>query len=480
MNQPQMPILQTLIDFQSNGPVSFHVPGHKNGALFPARARPYFDAILPLDMTEVSGLDDLHAPNGMIRDAETLAAEFFGADHTFFLVGGTTAGNLAMLLATCYPGDYVIVQRDCHKSITNGLELAGARPVFIAPDYDALSGLYGAPRYATLKEALTIYPSAKAVVFTYPDYFGKTFAIKEMIELIHAYDIPVLVDEAHGVHFAIQDERFPASSLSFGADIVVQSAHKMAPAMTMASYLHIRSDIVSKENVAHFLQILQSSSPSYPLLASLDIARTFMQTLTSSDVTDILSSMQNLRERFNQLSASDVLEPSSTDDPLKLTLKMKCGYSGREVATLFEEEGLYPELATDRHILFIHGLAPFTSNEKLEKAIRNVQEKLKSRPYRAIMDADNIFTHPIAELVLTYAEMTSRRIKHIPYEQAEGSIAAEAIIPYPPGIPILFRGERISEWHLKQIRRLHENGATIQKRNQTNQLSVFAEGKEDL
>lgn len=480
MERSQIPILQKLTTFQNNGPLSFHVPGHKNGTIFPDRARPYFDSILPLDMTELPELDDLHAPKGVIRDAEELAADFFGADHTFFLIGGTTAGNLAMLFATCSPGDYVIVQRDCHKSIMNGLELAGAHPVFIAPEYDAESELYLAPSYATLQEALAAYPSAKAVVFTYPDYFGKTFAIKEMIERIHAYDIPVLVDEAHGVHFAVQDERIPASSLSLGADIVVHSAHKMAPAMTMASYLQIRSDFVSKENVAHFLQILQSSSPSYPLLASLDVARAFLETLTSSDIEEILASVRELRKRFHQLSACDVLEPSPTDDPLKVTLKMKRGYAGQEVAALFEAEGIYPELATDKHILFIHGLEPFQSFQKLEKALENVQEKLKSMPYRAIMDADNIFTQSIAELALTYAEMKSSGTKHITYDQAEGAIAAEAIIPYPPGIPILLRGERISEWHLKQIRRLHENGVTIQKRNQTDQLSVFEEGKEDL
>src|SRR5699024_10017786 len=190
MNHHKTPILQTLIAFQEQDPISLHVPGHKNGTIFPEDMHSYFESVLPLDMTELPGLDDLHAPKEMIREAETLAADFFQSDHTFFLVGGSTSGNLAMLLATCSPGDYVIVQRNCHKSIMNGLELRGAHPIFIAPDYDITEGRYLAPGITTLQSALTKYPSAKAVVLTYPDYFGKTFHIKEMIDLAHAYHIP--------------------------------------------------------------------------------------------------------------------------------------------------------------------------------------------------------------------------------------------------------------------------------------------------
>src|SRR5699024_2917698 len=204
------------------------------------------------------------------------------------------------------------------KSIMNGLELAGARPVFIAPDYDKEEDRYLHPHTATLQRALKEYPSAKAVVLTYPDYFGKTFNIEEMIGLSHAYHIPVLVDEAHGVHFAIRDGRIPDSSLSLGADVVVQSAHKMAPAMTMASYLHIRSHFIQYEQVAHYLQMVQSSSPSYPLLASLDIARAFLQSLKHDDIQEVLMTVEKLRKQFSTLSCSTVVKPSVSDDPFKI------------------------------------------------------------------------------------------------------------------------------------------------------------------
>lgn len=295
MDQYQTPIYQTLKRLDETNPISFHVPGHKNGAVFPEQARAYYDSILKLDMTEIPGLDDLHAPTEAIAEAEELAAGFFQADHTFFLVGGSTAGNLAMILATCGVGDKVIVQRNCHKSIMNGLELSGAKPIFIAPEYDATVDRYTNPSMETVHQALETHPDVKAVILTYPDYFGKTYAIKEMIDTAHEYEIPVLVDEAHGVHFAL-GEPFPSSALALGADVVVQSAHKMAPAMTMASLLHINSTFVSKERIAHYLQIIQSSSPSYPLMASLDIARSFLATMKKDEIEKVLQSAAKVKE----------------------------------------------------------------------------------------------------------------------------------------------------------------------------------------
>src|SRR5690625_2352822 len=167
MNQEQIPLYDTLVNFTKQNPISFHVPGHKNGNIFPTKN--FYDRILQLDLTELPGLDDLHSPTGAIAEAQQLAADYFQADHTFFLVGGSTAGNLAMLLTACSSGDKVIVQRNCHKSIMNGLELAGAHPVFISPKYDETVDRYTNPDIHTLKTALKENPDAKAVMLSYPD-----------------------------------------------------------------------------------------------------------------------------------------------------------------------------------------------------------------------------------------------------------------------------------------------------------------------
>lgn len=295
MKQHHTPLFDALQQFHHNQPTSFHVPGHKSGSIFPKQAEDFFASLLSLDLTEIPGLDDLHAPSGVIAKAEDLAAEFFRAVHTFFLIGGSTAGNLAMILATCSAGDKVIVQRNAHKSVMNGLELSGARSIWTAPVFDSSADRYTGPDSVSLKQALDQHPNAKAVVLTYPDYFGCTYSLKEMIDLAHQRKIPVLVDEAHGVHFSL-GEPFPPSAVDLGADVVVQSAHKMAPAMTMAAYLHMKPGLVSKQKIAYYLQMIQSSSPSYPLLASLDLARSFLAEMTSERLEEILLSVKKLNE----------------------------------------------------------------------------------------------------------------------------------------------------------------------------------------
>ncbi|WP_373894518.1 aminotransferase class I/II-fold pyridoxal phosphate-dependent enzyme [Virgibacillus sp. CBA3643] len=461
MRHHHAPLFQTLKQFNDKDPISFHVPGHKNGLLFPNDARKFFDPILKLDMTELPGLDDLHAPTGAIAEAEELAANFFQADHTFSLVGGSTAGNLAMILATCSVGDKVIVQRNSHKSVVNGLELSGARPAFIAPEYDHTVNRYTSTSLGTLREALHEHSDAKAVVLTYPDYFGKTYAIKEMIDIAHAYQIPVLVDEAHGVHFSL-GAPFPSSALDLGADVVVQSAHKMAPAMTMASFLHMKSSLVPKERVAHYLQMIQSSSPSYPLMASLDIARAFLATLKAEEIDKIIRSATKVK---GILGASDHWEIAPTDDPLKITLHMKNGISAKDTATLFEKQNIYPELVTHNQILFIHGLTPFQKFHKLKKAVQNTGDQLKNMDNRATIEVTKLFTQDIQELALSYQEMNQLKSKQVPFHEGIGQIAAEAVIPYPPGIPVILKGEKITRAHVEIIENLIERGIKIQQRD---------------
>ena len=188
-----------------------------------------------------------------------------------------------MILSVCSEGDTVLVQRNCHKSILNGLMLANIMPVFISPEMDMnLSTPAGIDKH-TVRQAFERYPNAKACIFTYPDYYGGTFDLKSIIEIAHQHDSLVLIDEAHGPHFKLGDP-FPLSALNLGADMVVHSAHKILPAMTMGSFLHINSKNVPKAKVEFYLSVLQSSSPSYPIMASLDIARSYLAGFTKEDI----------------------------------------------------------------------------------------------------------------------------------------------------------------------------------------------------
>lgn len=473
-NQQDTPLYTGLTRFSQQHPISFHVPGHKNGAIFPELAKNTFRDILSIDMTELTGLDDLHAPTGIIAEAEQLAAAFFAADRTFFLVGGSTVGNLAMILAVCSAGERIIVQRNSHKSIINGLELCGAVPVFIAPEYDQTAGRYTQPSLDTLRQALRKYPDAKGIVLTYPDYFGKAYKMEQMIQLAHTYDIPVLVDEAHGVHFSLGNP-FPPSAARLGADMVVQSAHKMAPAMTMTAYLHITGKLVAKDRVAHYLQMLQSSSPSYPLMASLDIARSFLATFSQQDKDKVMTSVKQVRACFGQGNAWQLLPATKLDDPLKLTLHIKQGYTGFQVARHFEQSGIYPELATNTQVLFIHGLQPFGELEQLDNAIKHVNDQLKFVEKHATIEVVNQFPQKLDTLAIPYQQMHLHDIVHVSLHQAVDKVAAEAITPYPPGIPLIMMGERVTVEHIKQIKHLIKQGATFQHPDIINSICIFAD-----
>lgn len=276
------PLVQRLVEFKQEKPVSFHVPGHKYGELsgLPQSLR----SALSFDFTELSGLDDLHQPEDVIAKAQDKLMKLYNTDASFFLVNGSTVGNLAMIYATCRAGDTVIVQRNAHKSVFNALELVDARPVLIAPNWDEETASASTVSAGQVRQALEQYPNAKAVILTYPTYYGTTGEdLKEIIAMCHKQDVPVLVDEAHGAHFVIGNP-FPTSALALGADVVVHSAHKTLPAMTMASFLHVKSTFVSKERISKYLQMLQSSSPSYLLMASLDDARAYAESFTREDV----------------------------------------------------------------------------------------------------------------------------------------------------------------------------------------------------
>lgn len=473
MDQSSTPLFSLLDRFARKQSTSFHVPGHKNGEIFADFASSYFKQVLTLDVTELPGLDDLHAPTGAIQEAEQLASEFFKSEHTFFLVGGSTVGNLAMIMASVQPGDKVIVQRNSHKSIMHGLELSGAKPVFIASEFDKDVGRFTSPSYQTVVAAVQKHSDAKAVILTYPDYFGRTYDIKRMIDFIHQYHIPVLVDEAHGVHFSL-GAPFPVSSLELGADIVVQSAHKTAPAMTQSSYLHIKSVFNLKDKVAYYLQMLQSSSPSYPLMASLDIARNYLATRTDEDTEEIISSVSKVRKLLGQCKGFEVLPLTSKDDPLKISLNVKPYYSVQQVVSGFEEFHIYPELTTDRQILLIHGLARFKPFRQLEKAIKRINEQLKKDIIHATIDVSKLFPEAISELALTYQEMNQLTYTTVTLDKGLGKIAAESIIPYPPGIPLILKGEKITETQAMTVNHLLKQGVNIQQR--TNGIKIYSNG----
>ncbi|MEH7492281.1 aminotransferase class I/II-fold pyridoxal phosphate-dependent enzyme [Neobacillus niacini] len=460
--QTRIPLYEALIHYKNTNPISFHVPGHKSGTVLNQPLQNLFQELLRIDATEISGLDDLHSPEGVIKEAEELLAALYQVKESFFLVNGSTVGNLAMILSVCEKDDVVFVQRNCHKSVLNALKLAKVKPVFLEPDYDTEWKTATGVSKEVVERAISLYPDAKAIVVTYPNYYGMVYDLKSIIDLAHLHTIPVLVDEAHGPHFII-GEPFPASAIQLGADMVVQSAHKTLPAMTMGSYLHINSDRVNCEKVKEYLQMLQSSSPSYVIMASLDLARNYLATYQRNDLAYLKNEISNFKKVLSTIQSIKVLEyPDSDGDTLKVTIQSRSKLSGFELQKKLEEKGIYTELADPHNVLLILPLLKENQNYPLAEASRKIKELLEEIPYRPIEDETIISSGKLSELAIPYEKLSNIENEVIPIAEAAGQVCAETIVPYPPGIPLLLMGELITEEKLRQLTQLMNAGARFQ------------------
>ncbi|MEH7118896.1 aminotransferase class I/II-fold pyridoxal phosphate-dependent enzyme [Neobacillus vireti] len=461
-NQQQVPLFDALKEHINKNPISFHVPGHKYGRIHTYQQDEFFKGILKIDATELTGLDDLHSPEGPIMEAEELLAELYGTKKSFFLVNGSTVGNLVMIMAACPEDSTVLVQRNCHKSVLNALKLANVRPVFLEPEVNKEWQVAAGISFETVEQAINRYADAKAMILTYPNYYGMVYELKEIIDLAHQYNIPVLVDEAHGPHF-IAGEPFPLSALQLGADLVVHSAHKTLPAMTMGSFLHVNSTLVNIEKVKEYLAIFQSSSPSYPIMASLDIARHYLALYDQEDLQELLSEIDSFKKELASIETIKVLTfPKNLGDCLRITVQSRCGLSGFELQKRFEKFGIYSELADPYNVLFILPLLKKGQTYPLHETVGKIKRALDGFTFEDMREDAYSGDQRISELAISYREMDEQSVKQVQIDKALGLICAEPIIPYPPGIPLLLKGETITNSKLLQLKRLLQTGARFQ------------------
>ncbi|KGA96469.1 hypothetical protein AJ85_20000 [Alkalihalobacillus alcalophilus ATCC 27647 = CGMCC 1.3604] len=456
------PLIDTIQKHREKQSVSFHVPGHKNGAVFPKELSD-LQVMMSYDLTEIEGLDDLHDPQGPILESEKLLASFYGTKKSYYLVNGSTVGNLAMIYASFQKGDYVFVQRNCHKSVLNALKVREVIPVFLEPEYDEVTGQAVGIDPSTLKAALKKFPDSKGIIFTYPNYYGISLSLKPLIQIAKEFNLKVIVDEAHGAHF-ILGEPFPPSAVMLGADMVVQSAHKMLPALTMSAYLHVSHSVNNEEikKLQQALAIFQSSSPSYLLLVSLEGARAFLQSLKKEDVETVLAGVERLKAELNSIPQLEVVQyenSSLQSDPLKVTIRSMTNLTGFELQRLFSQYKLETELADEHHVLLVCGfIAPAS---QAITSISLLREQLKFKP---VIEKRKIKVEQRTEKVSTLQILETERYETTvsKWNEAVGKVAAETVIPYPPGVPLLYRGEKIEQSVLEQMERLAKAGARFQ------------------
>ncbi|MEE9725377.1 aminotransferase class I/II-fold pyridoxal phosphate-dependent enzyme [Listeria seeligeri] len=444
-DQSKMPLVEQLDAHARSCPISLHVPGHKGGAIYPD----VWQKLLKWDVTEISGMDDLHHAEDVIKEAEELLAQCYGVKKSHFLVNGTTGGSLAVIMTILRRGEKVLVPKDAHKSILHGIELAGGVPIFLTPETHEEIGVANGVSPELVEETLHKYPDVKLCIFTYPSYYGTIFNLQKCVQIAHDFRAVVFVDEAHGAHFLTSSE-FPKSAVELGADIVVQSAHKTLPALTMGSYLHIVHDLPVFDKLAYYLQVFQTSSPSYLIMASLDAARKYVATYSDADV----EAFWKMRARWIKWLTKNKFDVILPDDPLKIIVR-KAGYTGYELQKIFEKSSYFPELADESQLLLILPLIKKGVDFTPISRIHSPEKKATAKNLYETVATE------VTELALTYEEMHQQATGFVALDDATDRISAETISLYPPGIPAVVRGERLTEKHiydLKKIRNHHYQG----------------------
>jgi arginine/lysine/ornithine decarboxylase len=493
--QSRSPLFEAVTAYRKRRPGYFCIPGHRyERGISELWRREVGDAVFSYDLTEASGLDDLHAPEGAIREAQMLLTELYGAAHSYFLVNGSTCGNEAMLLAALSPGDRVLVPRNAHKSILMGLVLSGAVPVWILPEYLENYGLWGGVKPQTVAQALDEHPDCRAVCLVSPTYQGFCSNLQAIADICHSRDALLLVDEAHGGHLYFS-EKFPRGALRQGADLCVQSFHKVTGALTQSSVLHIGSDRLTSRQAEAALKLVQSSSPSYLLMISLDLARRELALHGPEQMDRLYRLSQKARDGLNAvpgikcpgLELTDAKIPAGSQntrrtnrpggqagpwgiaglDPSRLVIHV--GDLGIEGDTfrrrLFDRHNIDLEMAEGDTALAV--LTTANTEEDVEDLLNAVRQTAKESAAVTTPQTDGrtdtgyiapsagakngapcsdrpaVFSS-LPPTVFSPREAWFAPKQAIPWEKAAGRIAGEALIPYPPGIPMVYPGELLT------------------------------------
>lgn len=456
--QQHTPYLDALIAYSKENVVAFHVPGHKHGKGMLAKFRDLVgDQALRLEVTQVLGLDDLHHATGPLMDAQSLAAKAYGADHTWFLINGSSSGVQAMIMAACSPGDTVLIPRNAHKSTWGALITTGTVPVYVYPEYDYVLNIDHTPTVESYRRALDAHPDARALLIVSPTYYGAMADIRAIIDLARERGVLTLVDEAWGPHLPFWSG-FAGSAMQCGADAAVNSTHKLIGGMSQGSMLHISGRRLDVDRVDAVVRLFLSTSPSCLILASLDAARMQMavygEALLERTVRISNDARRALRDipRVGCFGSELIGSPGVHGfDPTRLTFQVRdLGHTGYEVeAMIRRRHHVQAEMSDLFNVLCVVTIGDREEDvARLVEAVRDV-----ARTPRLVHDADHPFHRcfgPRFELPdwppirMTPREAFFSPSKRVRVKDSLGCVASELVTPYPPGIPIVCSGEEIT------------------------------------
>ena len=435
----------------------FHMPGHKRNPTFSAGFFP-----VAQDITEITGFDDLHHAEGIIKEAQEYAAQLFSSRRVFFSVNGSTAGILAAVSAAVKNGGKILAARNSHKSFYHAMYLRNLEPVYVYPEIDEETGISGSILPSEVERLLEENDDIEAVFITSPTYDGVVSDVHKIAGIAHDHGVPLIVDEAHGAHFNFSDY-FPESAVNAGADAVIHSIHKTLPAMTQTAVLHVCSDRIPEDRIVRFMSIYQTSSPSYILMASLDRCFRFlgregedffkMYTERLVRWRDRLGEFENIRLLHFATSFEGGEKIYDYDRSKILLSTSSVGMGGnRLLKILHEEYGVELEMAASDYVTALTSPADTEEGfERLYGAVREIDRAAGTDNHRGEKGSRFIEDRPVK--IMNPGEALESKTVTIPLCESVGKISAEFMYIYPPGIPLIVPGEQISLQFVQNMRR---------------------------
>ncbi|MDP4092367.1 MAG: aminotransferase class I/II-fold pyridoxal phosphate-dependent enzyme [Bacillota bacterium] len=466
LDQNRTPLFDAVKKYVDDKVIQFHVPGHKQGRGI-KELRDYIgEKVLQMDANGMNDLDYANNPTGVIFEAEKLLAYAFGAQNAYFLVNGTTAGVQAMIMSACEPGDKIIIPRNAHKSTIGGIILSGAMPVYIQPEIDDRLGIAMGVTVENIKKAIKENPHAKAVFLINPTYYGTASDLKSIVRIAHRHEMAVLVDEAHGAHMSFHDD-FPLTAMEVGADMSAASVHKTGGSLTQSSVLLLRSNMIPPEKVKQVLNLTTTSSASYVLMCSLDVARRQLAINGSDMLEQTLELARWAREELNKIKGVYAFgkeligTPGCYDfDETKLGIHVReLGLSGYQMETrLRKEYNIQIELSDIYNILAIVSIGDRREDlEALINALGDISSKTDVQDYK-----NAVVIPPAPRMIVSPRDAFYSPKKVVALDKSEGEIAGEMVMAYPPGIPVICMGERITKDVVDYIKILKKERCELQ------------------
>lgn len=457
-------LFDKLYDYSKSGVYPMHMPGHKRNADFLNTVNPY-----SLDITEIDDFDNLHDANGILKEGMKQLSALYGSANSFYLVNGSSGGLIAGIAACVKKGDEVLIARNCHKAVYHAVELLDLKPVYLIPPVIEECGIAGSVVPGDIEKALNENPDIKLIAITSPTYEGVVSDIKSISEIAHRRNIPLLVDEAHGAHLRFS-ENFPKSAVQCGADIVVQSFHKTLPSFTQTAVIHYNSGIVDLKSLHHQLRVFQTSSPSYLFMMSIDNCVELLEKSAEELFKAYERRLSRFGERIKELKHLEVLFYGNSEmknssgvyafDPGKLVISTrKTSMTGAELSSyLLNEKKIQLEMSSGDYAIAMTSFCDTDEGfTRLADALIDLDSLLKEEN----KESEPVIEFPMPEVVKAPGEARYADGEFIKTSSAYNKISKEFVFAYPPGIPLIAPGERVTAGFLNQCEKMMNYGVDL-------------------